>query len=66
MKNFSELIRYIAVAFLFLLLSCPLFAQPPAGEQWFERAFAYAEDYYLYPNINGDYGFYTEYYEEKL
>ena len=46
MKNFSELIRYIAVAILFLLLSCPLFAQPNAGDQWIERANAYADDFW--------------------
>ena len=65
MRNFSIYVRCLAVAFLFLLSSCPLFAQPGPGVQWVDRAYAYAEDYYLYPNINDDYGFYTEYYEEK-
>jgi len=44
----------VTIAFLFISLHCSLFAQPPAGNQWFERAFAYAEDYW--DNINPEYG----------
>jgi hypothetical protein len=45
-----------SILLLFLFLVCPIYAQPPAGDQWIERAFTYAN--YYWNCRNPDYGDY--------
>ncbi|MCD6160934.1 MAG: amidase domain-containing protein [candidate division Zixibacteria bacterium] len=52
MKSFSIYVWHIAIVFLLLPISRPLLAQPGPGVQWVDRALAYAQEFWEWPNYN--------------
>jgi hypothetical protein len=57
MNTFSGYLNIVTIAFLFVILTSALYAQPWPGDQWIERAYAYAD--YYWNGRNPDYGDYS-------